>query len=652
MAYENSRPTFPMGSQLRRLANALQEADSAETPADPYQNFTPQLTASFDLDTVLRLVLDHMARAARADRAFIALTDRQGALLRRFAWGIDGDPKRVFPHSRTLVDRVIAEGRSLRLSVSEQEPPGDVSASQADPDPWALAGVPLVIGGEAVGLVYLERRTFRAHFQRQDLDRLESLAAYATAAIHHERMDHENAVHLQKQRLINEVSLAINATLELDSLLSLILQRSLSLSGGEQGYILLGHSDDLTCLASLGSDGRPAEKLEISRSLVSRCLEEDRSICILDTHEDLTSRTDSVLALELRSVMCVRLAANQQRLGVLYISSRVITKTFTPEDQSLLEAIANQAALAIHHAQLLKEQERQISDLERTLKLLQEAQTKAITDGLTGLYNHAYFKEFMGKSVLKSERYGQPLSLIMVDLDHFKQINDTHGHPAGDEVLRRVADTVRRMVRDCDVLARYGGEELAILLPQTDLPGGSVLAERVRAAIANLAMTTTDGTPLSITASLGVATHRPGVSATQLLDHADKALYLAKHGGRNRVCTQDQVADLAHVQQGRSAQLNTFLNMVSALSALESAQDQYSQDRAAMTLELSRLLGEDVHMSSRILAVVDAYGALLTDRPDRCSLTTERAVEELKRSSGIQFDPAVIKAILQIIGPA
>ena len=154
----------------------------------------------------------------------------------------------------------------------------------------------------------------------------------------------------------------------------------------------------------------------------------------------------------------------------------------------------------------------------------------AITDSLTGLRNHRAFQESLMNLVQMAERYGQPLSLIMLDIDYFKQFNDRFGHPAGDELLRQVASLLRQSARAYDVVARYGGEEFAILLPNTDLNEAIRVAERLRQQIAAL-----QNPHAPITASFGVASYRRGSAPATLLYEADTALYEAKRRGRNRV---------------------------------------------------------------------------------------------------------------------
>jgi diguanylate cyclase (GGDEF)-like protein len=166
---------------------------------------------------------------------------------------------------------------------------------------------------------------------------------------------------------------------------------------------------------------------------------------------------------------------------------------------------------------------------------IEEINRRARTDALTGLANRQQFEERLSRIVIETNRFGGSCTLIVVDIDQFKHVNDTHGHQVGDEVLKRVADALQAEVRNVDLCARYGGEEMALLLPQTDLSGGCQLAERLRSAVGGRPFLI-GGREISVTISLGVATYPEGArDRDELFAVADRALYAAKRGGRNKV---------------------------------------------------------------------------------------------------------------------
>jgi two-component system cell cycle response regulator len=160
----------------------------------------------------------------------------------------------------------------------------------------------------------------------------------------------------------------------------------------------------------------------------------------------------------------------------------------------------------------------------------------AIQDGMTGIHNKRFFMEFLERELAVASRYGHPLTLVMFDVDHFKKVNDSHGHLAGDAVLKDLAGRIRPRIRREDLFARYGGEEFACVLPSTALPGGIVFADHLRQLIEERP-TVFDNISISFTISIGVTTlhNESGIDATALIKRADDNLYAAKRGGRNRV---------------------------------------------------------------------------------------------------------------------
>ncbi len=206
-----------------------------------------------------------------------------------------------------------------------------------------------------------------------------------------------------------------------------------------------------------------------------------------------------------------------------------------------LETITDVVNRGMHKIALLHENRGLIENLEQNnLKMgesNQELKELVIRDGLTGLFNHRHFKEVLEREIARAARYERCLCLIMVDVDHFKNYNDTHGHPAGDEVLKTLADIISGRLRAVDLPARYGGEEFAILLPETERQGGNIVADDIRVQVENYPFKGRESQPLGkVTISLGLAEF-PSDSdeSSLLLKKADDALYRAKSEGRNRI---------------------------------------------------------------------------------------------------------------------
>ena len=211
-----------------------------------------------------------------------------------------------------------------------------------------------------------------------------------------------------------------------------------------------------------------------------------------------------------------------------------------PYSQILQEANDELGKLNLSYEQLVLELKESKEKSERFANKLRLANKKleelAFKDGLTNLYNHRYFQEVFAKEMARARRYNHPLSLILFDIDYFKKVNDTYGHPAGDQVLKNLSIAISKAIRPSDILARYGGEEFAVLLPETSKSGLKVFAERLRRCAATT--TTESGAhKIDITISCGGVEFLPegGMDQQTLLDIADKGLYHSKANGRNRV---------------------------------------------------------------------------------------------------------------------
>jgi diguanylate cyclase (GGDEF)-like protein len=226
--------------------------------------------------------------------------------------------------------------------------------------------------------------------------------------------------------------------------------------------------------------------------------------------------------------------ARELRLAALRLGVEVVAEPW--DDEELRARMLR--AFSAH--QVLNTLASQVSELQKL----------SVLDGLTLLHNHRYFQERLREEFRVAQRYDDALALILLDLDHFKQINDQHGHPTGDDVLRKVAHALQQSVRETDIVARYGGEEFAVLLPRTPLAGAITVAERIWHAVSQLHVGPQER--LRVTASLGISgfPHRTVLSAEQLLLTADEALYRAKREGRNRICLHSPVPVLSGSPRG------------------------------------------------------------------------------------------------------
>ncbi|MBX3269126.1 MAG: sensor domain-containing diguanylate cyclase [Sandaracinaceae bacterium] len=269
--------------------------------------------------------------------------------------------------------------------------------------------------------------------------------------------------------------------------------------------------------SGLGQGHRPAS-FRRGEGVVGIVADTGRPALVADARTDarFVARPDA--GFEVRSLIAVPLFAGGNVVGVLSVS-HAAPDVFGARDRDLAQLLANCTAPAIETARLAR---------------------LAVTDELTRAFNYRYHHLRLAEEVGRARRYGDAFSVLMMDLDHFKDVNDRHGHQIGDEVLRGFVERLREEVREPDVVIRRGGEEFVLLMPSTDAGDAAQVAERIRAHVAAAPIATSGG-GVPLTVSIGVATWRADESGGALEGRADEALYRAKAAGRDRV----EVADPA-----------------------------------------------------------------------------------------------------------
>lgn len=329
--------------------------------------------------------------------------------------------------------------------------------------------------------------------------------------------------HNRELSALHAATAALLTTLDPEALLSRILDAATSAVGtATKGMIHLIAQDtgQLEMRASVGYSDPRIRRIRIPTAVgyVAKAVRERSPLIIHNLPEDPEYSSQQYPEVHgVQSAIVAPLIMKGQVLGAVSLESSK-AEAFTESDLSLLVSFAATATAAIQNA-----------------RLHAEVQKLAITDALTGLYNRRGLFELGQREVERARRYKRPLVAIMLDIDHFKYINDYYGHPVGDLVLQTVAKRCSDNLRRIDILGRLGGDEFTILLPETDMYTASHVANRVRQTISDKPFTTGDGT-INVSASLGVAR---ATSATPdlevLIGRADAALYVAKREGRNRV---------------------------------------------------------------------------------------------------------------------
>ncbi len=323
--------------------------------------------------------------------------------------------------------------------------------------------------------------------------------------------------------MLQRVSSSAASVLDLDKLTNLILEEIASTLHIKRAAFFLKRDNDgdFEVVSHMGMDDQFQILLRAGHPLISwfgngNHLLTKSDVDVLPQFKALWEHEEQDLE-KMDVELFIPLRVGKDLAGILVIGPRLSQEPYTKDDELTLMTLANQTAVAIENA-----------------RLFYEVQQLAIFDDLTGVFNRRHLLDLSEHEFKRAQRFGRKLSLVMMDIDHFKQVNDTHGHPVGDEVLRIIAERCQQNIRNVDVLGRFGGEEFVILLPETMLSEAVHITERLCSQIGDLPIETSIGS-INLTASFGIACYSADVEDLYaLLRNADVALYSAKRNGRNR----------------------------------------------------------------------------------------------------------------------
>jgi two-component system cell cycle response regulator len=417
----------------------------------------------------------------------------------------------VIPSDGGLIDLCIKEKKPVVASdLSEKK----IESGYLKKDRISsLVVVPVTDGDFPLGVVAADSSRFHA-FSSADAEILQTFSKQIMRVLQRERVYPQIQRSYESLKILGEESSRLLSSLDAEVIVR-------NLTGGVNRIIsaemvfFTARGNDFDIFYRTGQERQEKKPAKPGGTLLDFAMKNREPVYISDVRE-YRSQVMPFKTDDIGSVFVLPLLYERDILGILVLLMEK-TNALGFRQRDLLGVLVNQAATSLANARFHAEIER-----------------LAVTDGLTGLFNHRHFQEKLAHEFDRLSRFGEAVSLLLIDIDFFKKINDTYGHPIGDSVLRKVAGIVRKTIRTVDIPARYGGEEFAVVLVGTDARGAMKMAERLRKSVAD-AKFSAGGDTFSVTISIGISTYTKDVKGKEILiERADKALYDAKGSGRNR----------------------------------------------------------------------------------------------------------------------
>jgi diguanylate cyclase (GGDEF)-like protein len=330
---------------------------------------------------------------------------------------------------------------------------------------------------------------------------------------------------IERLSLFHEIGKALASTLDLQKILQTVMEKISDLLQPDTWSLLMldesAQELHFEIAIGAGADKLKDVKLKVGEGIAGWVAQTGESVLVEDVKRDprFTSRIDEVTQTDTRSVVCVPIKGKEKILGVIELVNCLGRESFRTEDIPILKSLADYAAIALENA-----------------RYIQRIHELTITDDCTALYNARHLNFVLDAEIYRSTRYGYEFSVIFLDLDHFKQVNDTHGHLVGSKLLWMIGDLIKGHLRLIDYAFRYGGDEFVVLLPQTAKQNSLMVVRRLRDLLNSKVFFGDEGLNIKVTASFGVASFpADGRTRRELLRMADEAMYLVKNTTRNSI---------------------------------------------------------------------------------------------------------------------
>jgi diguanylate cyclase (GGDEF)-like protein/putative nucleotidyltransferase with HDIG domain len=477
------------------------------------------LSSTLDTDALFEKIHSEMQRLLDASNLYIAFYDAAANTLTFELEIRDGEkqPKRSRPCGNYLTEYVLHSRQPLLIREHVADASSELGAEPVE-EMGCFCAVPLILYDRAIGVIAVHSRQEHA-FDEDHLELMRVLASEATIALENARLFRGEQVKSRHLTLLNNISKNAIATLNPDEMLSRIAtELEAGLSYDHIGIGVLDYATKEVVIQAEAGRRRNAlgRRIPLGEGLVGRVARTGEMAVVRSFGSD-TSASFPMLE-DSGAAVALPIVYGDQLHGVLYVECSAPCD-FSVEELQLLETLADLISGALHGS-----------------LSFQKAQEQAITDGLTKVKTHRFFMEALSAEWKRATRAGRPFSLVLIDLDRFKFVNDFYGHLEGDLVLRRVGVILEENCRRSDIIARYGGDEFVVLMPETNAEQSRQLAGKLRAYISSDTLLREK----NVTGSFGIASFPVhGSTPQELIQVADASMYLSKHQGGNAVSTAD-----------------------------------------------------------------------------------------------------------------
>jgi len=430
-------------------------------------------------------------------------------------------PKRSRAATNSLTEYVIRTGQPLLIRSDLERAQERLGVTVATQAAKCFCAAPIFLGGQPVGVMVAMDVEREYRFEQRDLQVMQTVAGQVSVAVENARLFAEEQRRSRQFAFLNNISkTAISSEDSEQMLTQIVAEIQKNFHFDHIGIGILDYAaKDIEIRAEAGSKAQArGQRVALGAGIIGRVARTGESALVQTSGEN----TLQGILPQSRAVLCIPIAYGDTMMGVLNIESEQ-EDAFTPQDVLILNTLADLLATALHNS-----------------FVFQKLQQQSITDGLTGIKTRRFFWESLSSEWKRASRSQRPFSVVLMDLDKFKAVNDTHGHLEGDLVLARVGRLLEQKCRQSNVVARYGGDEFILLMPETGVEQAQVLAERLRMWLATDPMLSEH----HITGSFGVATFPVhGFSAESIIHVADAGMYVSKHEGGDRVSIAHEFAE-------------------------------------------------------------------------------------------------------------